>query len=386
MLLTYPLMAAIQEISARIGRTTGHGIAGNLCRHYPAWLLRVIVPLLFIANTINIGADLSAMADATKLLIGGPGLLYVFVFGGICVVGIVFTNYDRYVFVLKWMTLSLFAYVAALLAAKVHWTAAITGMLLPQITWSAEFFTTLVAILGTTISPYLFFWQASQEAEDVKAKRQRKPLVSAPRQASDAFQRIRADTLVGMAFSNVIALAIILTTGATLHEAGVFDVQTSAQAAEALKPIGGEFAFIIFALGIVGTGLLAIPILAASAAWRGVQVADGSVAAPKESAGVLWHVDCRRRSGCRHHAQSDRSHQGPLLDGRDQRRRCGAGHGDHDAHDGAAPNHGKVHDYRLAAMAGLGFDDRDGCLRRRNGSGLVYGIALRCRLCVPRQR
>src|SRR5262249_55957988 len=160
----------------------------------PAWLLRVIVPLLFIANTINIGADLSAMADATKLLIGGHGLLYVFLFGAVCVVGIVFTNYDRYVFVLKWMTLGLFAYIAALFAAKVAWTAAITGILLPRITWSAGFFTTLVAILGTTISPYLFFWQASQEAEDVKANRRRKPLVRAPRQASDAFQRIRADT------------------------------------------------------------------------------------------------------------------------------------------------------------------------------------------------
>src|SRR5262249_22667327 len=145
--------------------------------------------------------------------------------------------------------------------------AAITGILLPRITWSAGFFTTLVAILGTTISPYLFFWQASQEAEDVKANRRRKPLVRAPRQASDAFQRIRADTLVGIAFSHIIALAISLTTGVTLQEAGVFDVQTSAEAAEALKPIAGEFAFIIFALGIVGTGLLAIPILAASAAY-----------------------------------------------------------------------------------------------------------------------
>jgi NRAMP (natural resistance-associated macrophage protein)-like metal ion transporter len=267
MLLTYPLMAAIQEISARVGRTTGHGIAGNLCRHYPAWLLRAIVPLLFIANTINIGADLSAMADATKLLVGGPAIVYVFVFASICVAGIVFTNYNRYVFVLKWMTLSLFAYVAALLAAKVDWTAALTGVLLPRITLSADFFTTLVAILGTTISPYLFFWQASQEAEDVKTNRQRRPLVRAPQQATDAFQRIRADTLIGMAFSNVIALAIILTTAATLHESGVFDVQTSTQAAEALKPIAGEFAFIIFALGIVATGLLAIPILAASAAY-----------------------------------------------------------------------------------------------------------------------
>jgi NRAMP (natural resistance-associated macrophage protein)-like metal ion transporter len=267
MLVTYPLMAAIQEISARLGRTTGHGIAGNLCRHYPNWLLRVIVTLLFLANAINIGADLSAMADATKLLIGGPGILYVVGYGTISVVGIVFTDYDRYVAVLKWMTLSLFAYVAALFAAHLHWGEALSGLLVPRITWSAAFFTTLVAILGTTISPYLFFWQASQEAEDVKANHARKPLVRAPKQARNAFERIRTDTLVGMAFSNLIALAIILTAAATLNKAGITSVETSAQAAEALKPIAGEFAFIVFALGIVATGLLAIPILAGSAAY-----------------------------------------------------------------------------------------------------------------------
>ena len=267
MLMTYPLMAAIQEISARLGRTTGHGIAGNLCRHYPNWLLQVIVTPLFLANAINIGADLSAMADATKLLIGGRSFLYVVGYGTACVVGIVFTNYDRYVMVLKWMTLSLFAYVAALFAAHVHWGEALSGLLVPRITWSADFFTTLVAILGTTISPYLFFWQASQEAEDVKTSRQRKALVHAPRQARNAFERIHADTLVGMAFSNLIAIAIIVTTAATLNKAGVTNVQTSAQAAEALKPVAGEFAFILFGLGIVGTGLLAIPVLAGSAAY-----------------------------------------------------------------------------------------------------------------------
>ena len=253
MLVMYPLMAAIQEISARLGRTTGHGIAGNLCRHYPNWLLHVIVTLLFLANAINIGADLSAMADATKLLIGGRGFLYVVGYGTACVVGIVFTNYDRYVTVLKWMTLSLFAYVAALFAAHVHWGEALSGLLVPRITWSADFFTTLVAILGTTISPYLFFWQASQEAEDVKANHGRKPLVRAPQQARNAFERIRTDTLVGMAFSNFIALAIILTAAATFNKAGITSVETSAQAAEALKPIAGEFAFIVFALGIVAT-------------------------------------------------------------------------------------------------------------------------------------
>jgi NRAMP (natural resistance-associated macrophage protein)-like metal ion transporter len=267
MLLTYPLMAAIQEISARVGRTTGHGISGNLRRHYPNWLLQVIVALLFLANTINIGADLSAMADAAKLLIGGPSFLYVVLFSTICVVGIVFMHYDRYVMVLKWLTLSLFAYVAALFSANVPWIEALSGALVPRIIWSSEFFTTLVAILGTTISPYLFFWQASQEAEDVHVNHQRKPLVRAPRQALSAFARIRADTLVGMAFSNIIALSIIVTTAATLNKAGLKNIETSAQAAVALKPVAGEFAFIVFALGIVGTGLLAIPVLAGSAAY-----------------------------------------------------------------------------------------------------------------------
>src|SRR3954471_6970935 len=169
--------------------------------------------------------------------------------------------------VLKWLTLSLFAYVAALFAAHVDWGSALAGLLVPRIVWRADFFTTLVAILGTTISPYLFFWQASQEAEDVKANHERKPLVRAPRQARNAYERIRMDTLVGMAFSNLIALAILLTAAATLHKAGITSVGTSSQAAEALKPIAGEFAFIVFALGIVGTGLLAIPILAGSAAY-----------------------------------------------------------------------------------------------------------------------
>lgn len=267
MLLTFPLMAAIQEISARIGRTTGHGIAGNLCRHYPSWLLYVVVTLLFLANTINIGADLSAMADALKLLIGGPSQVYVVGLGVICVVAIVFMSYSRYVMVLKWTTLSLFAYVAALFAANVPWGEALTGVLVPKVQWNSQFFTTLLAIFGTTISPYLFFWQASQEAEDQHVSHHEKPLTKAPSQAPHAFKRIRADTLVGMAFSNIIALAIIMTTAATLNKAGITNIESSVQAAEALKPIAGSFAFVIFALGIVGTGLLAVPVLAGSAAY-----------------------------------------------------------------------------------------------------------------------
>jgi NRAMP (natural resistance-associated macrophage protein)-like metal ion transporter len=267
MLLTFPLMAATQEISARIGRTTGHGIAGNLCRHYPGWLLYSVVSLLFLANMINIGADLGAMADALKLLIGGPVSLYVICFGIICVIATVWLDYARYVTILKWMTLSLFSYVAAMFAANVSWSDALVGTLLPRMTWSNEFFTTLLAIFGTTISPYLFFWQASEEAEEERVDPRAKPLTRAPAQARAAFNRIRADTLIGMAFSNLIALAIILTTAATLNKMGIADIETSAQAADALRPIAGDFASIVFAIGLVGTGLLAVPVLAGSAAY-----------------------------------------------------------------------------------------------------------------------
>ncbi|MGG6896161.1 NRAMP family divalent metal transporter [Rhizobium sp. BR 315] len=267
MLLTYPLMSAIQEICARIGRTTGRGIAGNVCRHYPAWLLYLIVGLLFIANAINIGADLSAMADALKLLIGGPTALYVIGFGTVCAAASLLFDYSRYVAVLKWITLSLFAYVAALFAVNISWPEAIAGILVPRIVWDAPFFTTAVAILGTTISPYLFFWQASEEAEDERIDRSEHPLVLAPREAPAALRRIRADTLTGMAFSNIIAIAIIVTTAATLNKAGVTNIESSAQAADALRPIAGNFAFVVFAIGILGTGLLAVPVLAGSSAY-----------------------------------------------------------------------------------------------------------------------
>src|SRR4051794_17018280 len=211
MLLTFPLMAAIQEISARVGRVTGHGIAGTVCRHYPAPLLHVMVTLLFIANTINIAADLGAMADATKLLIGGPAMLYVLFFGVTSVVAQIFFDYKRYVSVLKWLTLCLFAYVGALAVAHVHWGEALAGVLIPKITWSTDFLTTIVAILGTTISPYLFFWQASQEAEDQRVDPRKQPLIHRHSGAKRNFSRFRADPVVGMAFSNVIALSIIIT-------------------------------------------------------------------------------------------------------------------------------------------------------------------------------
>jgi NRAMP (natural resistance-associated macrophage protein)-like metal ion transporter len=287
MLLTFPLMAAIQEISARVGRVTGHGISGNVCRHYPGWLLSVVVSLLCIANTINIAADLGAMADATRLLIGGHGIIYVVAFGVISVAAQIFLDYKRYVAVLKWLTLSLFAYVAALAFAHIAWKEALAGVLLPRFSWSADYFTTIVAILGTTISPYLFFWQASQEAEDQRVDRTKHPLIEKHYGARKEFSRIRADTVVGMAFSNLIALSIIVTAAATLHAAGKTDIQTSAQAAEALRPIAGQFAEVIFALGIIGTGLLAIPVLGGATAYavgEGRRWPVGLARRPKEAA------------------------------------------------------------------------------------------------------
>jgi NRAMP (natural resistance-associated macrophage protein)-like metal ion transporter len=267
MLLTYPLMTAIQEISARIGRVTGHGIAGNVRRNFGPVYIGSLVILLFVANTINIAADLGAMADAAKLIIGGPAILYVVMFGAISVIAQIFFNYDRYVAVLKWLTLSLFAYVIALVVVHVPWIEAAKGLVIPMVRWSPEFLTTLVAILGTTISPYLFVWQSSQEAEEQRIDKNKRPLKEKHSGAEKEFWRIRLDTFIGMAFSNLIAIAIIITTAATLHAQGKTDIQSSAQAAQALRPVAGALAELVFAIGIIGTGLLAIPVLAGSTAY-----------------------------------------------------------------------------------------------------------------------
>ena len=267
MLFSYPLMVAIQQISARIGRTTGKGIAANVRQHYAGWLLQSIVALLFVANAINIGADLGAMGDALKLLIGGPRLIYVMSFGVLCALLQILMTYARYVAVLRWLTVALFAYFGTIMVVEIPWADAARGFFIPTFLSDAAFWTTVVAVLGTTISPYLFFWQASQEVEDIRAEPERKPLVKASRQGPDAIERIRLDTLIGMAFSNLVALAILFTTAATLHSSGITTIESSAQAAEALRPVAGPFAFTLFALGIIGTGLLAVPVLAGSAAY-----------------------------------------------------------------------------------------------------------------------
>jgi NRAMP (natural resistance-associated macrophage protein)-like metal ion transporter len=267
MLFSYPLMAAMQEISARIGRVTGHGIVGAMRGHYPSWLLQAIVGLVLVANIINLGADLGGMADSLSLLIGGPWPLYVAGFAVLCAWLETFVTYRRYVAILKWATLSLFAYVATVLVVDVPWATLGARVLVPTVTWSKDYLVTIVAVLGTTISPYLFFWQASQEAEDERIDRHAHPLRRHPEEAPAELRRIRLDTYVGMGFSNLISLCIIVTTAATLSVHGVTDIATSAQAAEALRPIAGPFAFALFALGILGTGLLAVPVLAGSAAY-----------------------------------------------------------------------------------------------------------------------
>jgi len=265
--LTYPLMVGIQIVSARIGRVSGLGLAGNIRRHYSAWLLYGLVSLLVLANTINIGADLSAMADATALIFGGSRHFYMVAFGLFCILLQVFFSYASYVRVLKWLTLSLFAYVAVVFAIDLPWLDVVKGAFIPSLRMSPGYMTAVVAILGTTISPYLFFWQASQECEELRAVNADKPLHDHPEQAARQLARIRIDTYVGMGFSNLIAFFVMLTAAATLHAHGVTDIQSSAQAAEALRPIAGKFAFVLFSMGIVGTGLLAVPVLAGSAAF-----------------------------------------------------------------------------------------------------------------------
>ncbi len=268
LVLTFPLMVVIQEISARLGRTTGRGIAGNLRKYSPAWLLHGVVLLLFAANTLNIGADLGAMAEAARLLVPAlPGWAYLAAFGVVCTAGQIFLQHTRYVAVLKWLTLSLFAYFAAVCVVHVSWTEFLRGLVWPQITPSRDFWLMVVAILGTTISPYLFFWQAAQEVEDTKAKPIEQPLLQSPAQGARALERIRLDTVAGMAVSNLVALAIMATAAATLHRNGNTNIESAAQAAEALRPLAGQAAFALFALGIIGTGLLAVPVLAGSAAY-----------------------------------------------------------------------------------------------------------------------
>jgi NRAMP (natural resistance-associated macrophage protein)-like metal ion transporter len=266
MFLALPFMAAIQIISASIGCRTRRGLARNIGQHLPPVVLYVLVALLLVANTINIAADLAAMGEALRLVTGGSALIYALLFGAACVAAEVFIPYHRYVGYLKFLTLALFAYVAVAFTVDIPWSKVAVSTLLPQLSFETGYLLMIVAVFGTTISPYLFFWQASQEAEEsnLSYRHQRR---SPAQRGESYFTRISADTWIGMFFSNCIAFFIIVTTAATLNANGATQITTAAEAAEALRPIAGELTFVLFAAGIIGTGLLAVPVLAGSAAY-----------------------------------------------------------------------------------------------------------------------
>lgn len=272
--LTTPFMIAIQLVSARIGRVTGKGLAANVMEVAPRWLVLMLVFLLVAANTFNIAADIAAMGESLSLVIGGLNHEHALIFASASTLLQVFVPYRRYSPVLKFLTLSLFAYVATALTVNIPWATALLAAIWPKPTINADYFLMVVAVLGTTISPYLFFWQASQEVEEMNQGRISRPLRELVKGGDPELDRIRIDTIVGMVFSNVIAFFIILTTAAVLNAHGVTNISSASQAAEALRPLAGDFTFFLFALGIIGTGLLAIPVLAGSAAY-GVSEAFG---------------------------------------------------------------------------------------------------------------
>ena len=265
--LTTPLMGAVQEISARLGRVTGAGLGAAMRSQMPGWFSASILCALVVANIFNLSADIGAMADSCRLLIGGPAQVYAVLIALFCAGCEIFLAYKRYVLILKWLTLALFAYVALLFIVHVPLKEAVLGAVFPRTGLTRAALTALVAVLGTTISPYLFFWQASEEAEEEHGEPDSRPLRDHAADAPAQTKRIRLDTYAGMIFSNFIALAIMFGTAATLHASGKTEITSAADAAEALKPLAGEFASAIFSLGIIGTGLLAVPVLAGSAAY-----------------------------------------------------------------------------------------------------------------------
>jgi NRAMP (natural resistance-associated macrophage protein)-like metal ion transporter len=265
--LTYPLMVAMQYVSALIGRVTGAGLAQNIRKRYPKPVLFAIIAALFVANTINLGADIGAMGEAVRLLAGGHALVWSIAIAIVALALIVAMSFHAYVRLLKYLTLSLFAYAAVLFFTHIEWSDVARSLVLPHVQWNDGYLTAVVAIFGTTISPYLFFWQASHEVEQQKHARGEQPLKRAPEQARVQLRRMRLDTLIGMGVSNVVAFCIMLTGASVLHAHGIHDVESAAQAAKALEPVAGRWSFVLFALGIIGTGMLAIPTLAGSTAY-----------------------------------------------------------------------------------------------------------------------
>jgi NRAMP (natural resistance-associated macrophage protein)-like metal ion transporter len=285
-LLTFPLMASIQLMCARLGMVTGRGLAASVRMHYPRWVLWGSCSILVVANIINIGADLGGMAEATQLITGIRALIWIPVYAMLIIGLLIWSSYKLITRIFKWMTLVLFAYVFASFYAHVDWRHALAVTFVPHLEWSRGFLAVLVAILGTTISPYLFFWQAAEEVEEGRTKG--RGLADRKNATAADLRSARADTMVGMFFSNFIMYFIILTTAATLHAHGQTDITTARQAAEALRPLAGNGAYLLFTLGLIGTGMLGVPVLVGSCAyavaegavWRG-SMADKPRSAPK---------------------------------------------------------------------------------------------------------
>jgi NRAMP (natural resistance-associated macrophage protein)-like metal ion transporter len=271
MLFTFPLMAFVQIISARIGRVTGRGLAANLAKVVPRPLLVLLMLLLFVANTVNIGADLAAMGEAASLLVPVDQTWAAAAFGIVSLLLQVFIPYSRYVRVLRWLTVSLLAYVGVVFAVHIPWGQVLHDTVIPRMQATKTFWAMLVGVLGTTVSPYLFFWQSSQEVEEQRANAAEHPILVAPEQAPAQLHRVQVDTLAGMGVSNLVGFFIMLTTALTLHVHGGVTIATAGQAAEALRPAAGQAAFALFTLGIVGTGLLAVPVLAGSAGYAAAE-------------------------------------------------------------------------------------------------------------------
>ncbi|MFH0828636.1 MAG: Nramp family divalent metal transporter [Candidatus Kerfeldbacteria bacterium] len=270
-LVSTPLMMAVQEMSARLGMVTGRGLAGILKKHTSAKVVFVLASLLFLVNTINIGADLGAMAEASRLVLNGPGWLYLILFTAAIVLLEIFVSYRKYVNVLRWLTFVLFAYVAAAFFVQQNWWEIITSTIIPSFSLNKEMWLMIVAVLGTTISPYCFFWEASEEVEDEIAEG-RTTIKKRTGATKKEIRSMREETVVGMSYSNIVMFFIIITTAATLHRAGITSIGNASQAAEALRPLAGNLTFMLFTVGIIGTGLLAIPILAGSASYAIAEV------------------------------------------------------------------------------------------------------------------
>ena len=269
--LSLPFMIAIQLVSARIGRVTGKGVSANLREHTPRSFLMAMVLLLVVANTINIAADIAAMGEALQLVVGGGAHFHAVVFGVLTVLLQVFVPYRKLAPILKWLTLFLFAYVIAVFSVDVPWTHVLHDLVIPKLQWTPGYWMMIVALLGTTISPYLFFWQASQEVEELRLKGKGR---GTDAQVRSDLKRVKCDTYVGMFFSNAVAFFIMVLGGVVLYGAGIHDVTTAAQAAQALRPLAGDFAFVLFAGGIIATGMLAVPVLASSAAYAVAEAFD----------------------------------------------------------------------------------------------------------------